>query len=198
MPAEMVKYMLSDGNIHKRLCFRLVLQCAPLLKGIKAACMMNVERKFLEEWNCILEDTGITYKILIECGGKCLILLYRKNELDMHLKQREIRMFLKQYGYGNLDLKTVLEKLSERVKNCSGETICFPHEIGVFLDYPVADVQGFIKNKGRNYLKAGYWKVYDSLEKAERMFQEYDQAKEYAVQEFLKGKHLRDITVRTA
>lgn len=198
MPAEMVKYMLSDGNIRRRLCFRMVLQCAPLMKGIKAACLVNVERKFLDEWNYILEDTGIAYKTLIECGEKCLILLYRKKELELYLRQSEIQMFLKQYGYENQDLTAALEKLSDRIRHCSGETVCFPHEIGVFLEYPITDVKGFIKNQGRNYLKAGYWKVYDNPEKAERIFQEYDQAKEYAVQEFLTGKHLRDITVRTA
>ncbi len=36
----------------------------------------------------------------------------------------------------------------------------FPHEIGVFLGYPLADVIGFIQNRGKNFTACGYWKVY--------------------------------------
>ena len=42
----------------------------------------------------------------------------------------------------------------------------FPHEIGIFLGYPLADVAGFIRNKGRNCKCIGTWKVYgDAFEK---------------------------------
>jgi len=44
------------------------------------------------------------------------------------------------------DLQTVLNALIERVVR----TLGFPHEIGVFLGYPLEDVMGFISNKGHN------------------------------------------------
>ena len=36
----------------------------------------------------------------------------------------------------------------------------FPHEIGLFLGYPLGDVIGFIKNAGQNCKCVGCWKVY--------------------------------------
>ena len=37
-----------------------------------------------------------------------------------------------------------------------------PHEIGLFLGYPLCDVKGFIYNNGKNYKFSGPWKVYDN------------------------------------
>ena len=69
----------------------------------------------------------------------------------------------------------------------------FPHEIGIFLGYPVEDVRGFIENEGQKYLMIGYWKVYKNLSRAKMIFNEYDRAKDCAVNEFLTGKSLREI-----
>ena len=49
-----------------------------------------------------------------------------------------------------------------------------PHEIGIFLGIPRGDVEGFIKNQGKNYLLNGYWKVYTGLDRAIELFRSYD------------------------
>lgn len=54
----------------------------------------------------------------------------------------------------------------------------FPHEMGLLLGYPIEDVEGFIKNKGENYLYAGYWKVYKDVEQKKLLFDAYESAKE--------------------
>lgn len=54
----------------------------------------------------------------------------------------------------------------------------FPHEIGLFLDYPVADVVGFARKGGADWKLCGYWKVYDDVEKAKALFARYDACKE--------------------
>ena len=54
----------------------------------------------------------------------------------------------------------------------------FPHELGLFLGYPIEDMEGFIKNKGENYLYAGYWKVYQDAEDKKLLFVAYESAKE--------------------
>lgn len=68
----------------------------------------------------------------------------------------------------------------------------FPHEIGIFLGYPLADVEGFMKNNGKNYLISGYWKVYQDAPSAILMFQQYKKARDDAIQWILSGKSLRD------
>ena len=71
----------------------------------------------------------------------------------------------------------------------------FPHEIGVFLGYPLDDVKGFIKNEGKKYLMIGYWKVYSDL--AERGWSSRNTTgqRDCAVNEFLTGKSIREIAM---
>ena len=46
----------------------------------------------------------------------------------------------------------------------------FPHEIGLFLGYPPADVAGFLRDGGRGCKLCGPWKVYGDAEEAARRF----------------------------
>lgn len=65
---------------------------------------------------------------------------------------------------------------------------------GVFLGYPMADVKGFIKYGGKNYLYSGYWKVYENVEERKQLFESYEQVRSVFVQEAEKGKNLWEIT----
>ena len=42
MPVEVISYLLSERDREQRLRSQLVLQCAPFLKGIKAAAITNL------------------------------------------------------------------------------------------------------------------------------------------------------------
>lgn len=57
------------------------------------------------------------------------------------------------------------------------QTADFPHEIGLFLGYPVEDVLGFLENKGKNYSYCGHWKVYSDVERAKKLFAQYDRCR---------------------
>lgn len=48
----------------------------------------------------------------------------------------------------------------------------FPHEIGLLLGYPPADVEGFIQHKGADFAACGGWKAYESPSEALKTFQE--------------------------
>ena len=52
----------------------------------------------------------------------------------------------------------------------------FPHEIGLFLDYPLVDVIGFIRNTGKNCKCSGCWKAYGNAKEAEKTFCKYKNA----------------------
>ena len=69
----------------------------------------------------------------------------------------------------------------------------FPHEMGVLLGYPTEDVLGFIENQGKNYLYAGYWKVYGNLEDTLKTFEAYDRARDYVICMTGNGNEIRDI-----
>lgn len=193
MTAEAVTYMISDQNREKRIQFELVVQCAPFLKGMRRASVLNIEKGWVRELYGMLESTDISCRILVERKNRCLALFYRKEELRKVLSEQEVRQFLLEYGYEDQELEQNITRLSARMNRYSKEEIAFPHEIGVFLDYPLEDVKAFIKNNGKRSLLTGYWKVYHNPERARLMFHAYDKAKDSAVNEFLIGKAVSEI-----
>jgi len=56
----------------------------------------------------------------------------------------------------------------------------FPHEIGLFLGYPVEDVRGFIEQRGKDCKLSGYWKVYGDEQAARRLFHQFDRCRDTA------------------
>ena len=193
MSKEVVSYMLSDMDNMKSLQVQLILQCAPFLKGIKIACILNITEENSRELYEILEGTGIKFKILTRNYGKCLVFLYRRESFSRYLKRTDVREFLGSYGYEDVEPEKMLERLSKRVCQYSDGEICFPHEIGAFLDYPIDDVKCFIEKDGKDSLFSGYWKVYKNPGRAKMIFWAYDKAKTSAVNEYLVGKSIRDI-----
>ena len=193
MSKEVVSYMLSGMDNMKSLQVQLILQCAPFLKGIKIACILNITEENSRELYEILEGTGIKFKILTRNHGKCLVLLYRRESFSRYLKRTVVREFLGSYGYEDVEPEKMLERLSKRVCQYSDGEICFPHEIGAFLDYPIDDVKCFIEKDGKDSLFSGYWKVYNNPGRAKMIFWAYDKAKTSAVNEYLIGKNIRDI-----
>lgn len=85
-------------------------------------------------------------------------------------------------------LEGKLKRLEKRFRKDS-----FPHEIGLFLGYPLEDVRGFIANKGRNSKYTGEWKVYGNLNTALRLFQSYQDSRRWVMEQAQKGKGLEDI-----
>lgn len=49
----------------------------------------------------------------------------------------------------------------------------FPHEIGIFLGYPLEDVVQFEKQNGKGFCYSGYWKVYKNKNRAVAQMNEY-------------------------
>ena len=195
MTAEVITYMAADQNRERRMQFALVAQCAPFLKGLRAASILSVEEKSVPDLCRILEATDISCRVLPAEKGRCLVLFYRKGRISMLLSQEAVRRFLEDYGYedGDTEPERAVTRLCRRMEQYKEEIGTFPHELGVFLGYPLEDVQAFIRNGGRGSLLAGYWKVYHNPERARLTFLAYDKARDSAVNEFLSGKNIREI-----
>ena len=153
----------------------LVEFCAPTLAGYKAGSLFRYrpgpgERTddLAARWNSRLSGKGLRMVLLGRCpaNGDGLVYLYRERELDGILAQPDTAEFLAERGYGGLDLAGCLALLSDRV----GAEGCFPHEIGIFLGYPLEDVRGFVEHGGQNYRCCGCWKVYGDPDRARRWF----------------------------
>ena len=54
----------------------------------------------------------------------------------------------------------------------------------------VEDVEGFVVNRGQNYLYCGYWKVYGHVEEKKALFEKYEEARKTLVQFLTKGMNV--------
>ena len=115
------------------------------------------------------------------------MLVYSEGLLNKRLSDNAVRSVLAEYGYSeNFSLEECLDRLSVRIRESNN----FPHEIGVFLGYPIEDVVGFIENKGENFKLCGAWKVYGSVENAKRTFSNYDKCRTFLCNKLNEGKDI--------
>ena len=182
---------------HQSLEVKIANQCAPVLAGVKPSNILVLENKHVREVVSAVEGTGLSFRCLYAGDEQNIWLLYRKEALESWVSQEEVKNFLKEYGYTEDTLERLLVRFGQRFRQYrnNNKEVTFPHEMGVFLGYPMADVIGFIENEGRNYLHSGYWKVYENVEAAKELFKTYEMLKKVFVEEARKGKKLWQITM---
>ena len=171
MSAETMLHFLNNCTPEEKFGFRVVTQCAPVLKGVKISNLITMKPGGWHKIRAYLKKSRIICIPLYADAEKEVLFLYRYEQLERHLKNREVREFLRSCGYE------------------------FPHELGVLLGYPVGDVQGFIDNRGENSLTSRYWKVYQNPKEAEKIFDLYDRVKEQALKEIMCGRTLSHVAV---
>ena len=170
-------------------------QCAPVLAGVKSSNILISRQADSDVVEQCLLGTGIRCRLLYRDEEKGYWLLYRSGLLARLLAKDSCRVFLREYGYKEPSLDADLERLQNRFCLYQRKETDFPHEMGVFLGYPLADVKGFIRHKGQNYLYAGYWKVYENEAEARSLFQIYASVKAFTVHELEQGKMFWQIVV---
>lgn len=121
----------------------------------------------------MFKNKGLELLILKKYKKTVLVYAYRKAKLQNDLNKENVFAFLKQYGYKSVDADNCIKTLKSRLK----ESEQFPHEIGIFLGYPLGDVVGFIENTGKNSICSGCWKVYCNECEAIKTFAKYDKCK---------------------
>ncbi len=179
----------------EKMSLLLAIHCAPILKGSKASNLLTVEQAEFAGIGRVLKGTNISYCFFKIKEHQAILFLYRRQELMAYLKDARIRAFLSRYGYTSYELNDLLLHLSERICLFRRNEISFPHEIGIFLEYPLEDVVGVLKNNGKNFKFAGYWKVYHDVSGAVKKFNRYDIEREHAVQAVISGKTISEIAV---
>lgn len=160
---------------------KLALQCSPVLTGIKISNLLIIHKLEVNDVIKKFRDTLINVYILYTIGQKAILLIYREEQLEIYLKSEKVKELMYRLGYRYKNIDDVLIQFAKRYRNCRSSREKFPHEMGLILGYPVDDVQGFIENRGMNFLYVGYWKVYGNLLEAIETFQKYDFVKEIAI-----------------
>ena len=172
--------------------------CSPTLAGLKTANLFNYTIEHpcdldahIQEWNQQLNRRGVFLTILDRHADRALIYVYRKSRLQDDLQQEGTAEFLSPLQYDCSDVEACLKRLRERI----AQTHSFPHEIGLFLSYPLEDVIGFIENGGQNYRCVGCWKVYCDKCEAEKLFAKFRKCKQVYTRLFHSGRSITQLTI---
>lgn len=156
----------------------LANHCAPVLCRKKTANLVAAGQELTVYLPEVLEGSGISWTKLCSCKKYCHLLFYDRERLESYLGREEHREFLRVYGYERETLAEKFLLLAERYEGYQKRGGEFPHEIGLFLEYPLEDIEGFIVHQGRNALECGYWKVYGDVNRAREVFCLYDRLRQ--------------------
>ncbi|MCD4812453.1 DUF3793 family protein [bacterium] len=148
---------------------------AVLLFKLKPACLLglshfenydNISQCFLwTHYRCqVTKSLGLAYKEMGTKKNAQHILFYRPEHLQQVLEKENVCRFLSAQGYAACQtLEDYIDILAMRFKSRS-----VPHEIGLFLGFPLHDVEMFMEGKQRPLFPKGRWLVYKHPEKAIR------------------------------
>ncbi|QSX06921.1 DUF3793 family protein [Sedimentibacter sp. zth1] len=176
----------------------IVRHCSPTLAGMKMGNLFTYKFQSeiqllaeLDEWNSIFNKRGIFFVALRKNSGIALIYVYRKKQLEKELGKKEIIRLLEESGYFTESIEKCLEYLSKKLTIGND----FPHEIGVFLGYPLRDIKAFIKNKGHGFKFVGCWKVYTDKCEAKKTFEKYKKCTDIYCKKHAEGFDVTRLTV---
>ena len=172
----------------------IAYNCAPVLVGIKVANLLCMKMTDLEEidaaiamYNAQFDKRGLVFRRMCFCSKRALLLVYNKEKLAKILRNKGYRAYLVACGY---PAKATMEEDLAILETHLKETAGFPHEIGVFLGYPLEDVLGFVLHKGEKSKYTGYWKVYGDVKKAKNLFACYEHYRDYILKKLSEGMPL--------
>lgn len=181
---------------------QLVRNCAPTLAGLKVGSLFNAggskaeADRMILRWNALLGPKGVQVRCLRRRRNRSLIYVYRPKALSARLSAQGVRRFLAHCGYpaeAAADSERLIAHLAARLASEAP----FPHEIGLFLGYPLADVAGFVRHRGRRCKCAGCWKVYGDVACAQKRFQIYRSCARQFCKSYRSGFTVDRLTVKT-
>ncbi|MCM0080668.1 DUF3793 family protein [Geomonas sp. Red32] len=147
----------------------LALECAEVLAGQKPANLLNLSNKrrscgrnlyllWKNHGDALLSRSGLSAKVLDDRGHSLLLMFYRPESLQALLDRNPVAALLARAGYPRpLDCRSALSHLQSRVIAGGHD---FPHEIGVFLGYPLKDVVCFMGWGKAPFTCQGPWKIF--------------------------------------
>lgn len=163
---------------------------APSLCGIKPASLFSMRsecfasgRGKLCEWQRDFVKSRRYFVPIKKEGGRFLIFVFDWNLLEKVVSKSENEPYLLSKGYRlEKGFSGVLGELLHRLAFAAD----FPHEVGLFLGYPLCDVVGFERNRSAFKLSA-LWKVYGDLDEAERKIKLYKSCSDVCMKMLLSG-----------
>ncbi|MCD7729578.1 MAG: DUF3793 family protein [Clostridia bacterium] len=153
--------------------YALGLHCGITFAGIKAASLFwlkDEDSGNINYYRACFAKKRFRFIVVKRAQGKKLYYVFNEEKLEDILADGENRLFLASLGYNCCNIESVLRRLKARL-SATGD---FPHEVGLFLGYPLDDVKGFIADAKGGENIGGYWKVYSRPQEKARLFARYD------------------------
>lgn len=188
---EMIKNM--DKNSFE---MQFALQCSPFITRLKISNLFIISILQYTQLEHVLTVNGYSFKELYYTKNKVIYLLYDEKKLEEYLKKDMVRKILYKLGYPysiHKDISKLIAIFKEKYIEYMEGKGKFPHEMGIFLGYPIEDVIGYLKNHGENSECVGYWKVYKNVEEKQELFKKFEYAKESVIRYLAQGINILDV-----
>jgi hypothetical protein len=149
------------------------------LAGVKPAEILTLAvctdkaKDWEESYSCLSQHRELRLKDIRFIRNNKQILFYHISALERTLEQPMNIKYLRKFGYPeNYSLEGYVDHLRERFMGKS-----FPHEIGIFLGYPLKDVMGFMGHPALKLNKTMAWKVYGDAKLSDLRYKNFRQAR---------------------
>ncbi len=173
----------------------LVTSAAEVLEGVKPANLVSLPKRRLKcgrslyaLWQKysteLLRQSQLDVCVLRDGGDVLLLLLYRRDLLEQRMRGRTMQTFLRRMQYAQPDnLEACLERLQEKF-----EKHATPNEVGMFLGYPLKDVNGFIDQRENCWQGRCLWKIYGPPRRSLALYHRFRQSRQSLQNRLLEGE----------
>ena len=161
---------------------RILEMIGAVILGSKPAEIINVpgnddvkKEKLTQIESFFSNCSKIKYRIITTHDGGKRVLFINEKSMEQVLSNKKCVNFLKFVGYPyEYKLSAYMNELVVRLQSEE-----FPHEIGIFLGYPLKDVLGFMGYGKYKFCKTRYWKVYGDESVSDAVYNKFisDRAK---------------------
>jgi hypothetical protein len=181
---------LRCGGDADRLARRILVEAAPVLSGDKPAMMLDFRdcghladsmpagRVFCRHQARLSAALGLSTRVLRRSPEGSLALFWNPPRLAARLAEPETARFLARRGYP-AEADAALDRLAAEF---SAAPDACPHEVGVFLGYPVRDVEGFIERPAEALpVRRALWRVFAPAAESLRLMARFRAARARAL-----------------
>ncbi|EGW39545.1 DUF3793 family protein [Desulfosporosinus sp. OT] len=158
--------------------YHLVIEhLGPIVLGIKPSELLNVslyDQRIWEEFKTLFsQQEQLRLREIRQINGRQQVIFYHRATLDTVLREKHHQEFLRTFNYPEIySLNCYLNHVLGKIKSKA-----FPHEIGIFLGYPLKDVLGFMKQIPLTYVGTHGWRIYGDMQVSGEIYEKYQQAR---------------------
>ena len=188
-----------DGRHRKELLRFLLVKTAAVRRGVKPGELLRVRHCYsgvsAEGMRVCLYRSdiygilGLDHAELKVEEASSLVLFYNPPALEATLAEPRNARWLARMGYPAADasVHAMLAHLVRRAATCD-----LPHEVGVFIGYPLKDVAGFMRRIPATPVHHGAWRVYGSAAESLARMRLYARAEADACEAFRRARGVDD------